>query len=30
MTDRFAFDTAVHALGWPTERLPLGIDGPRS
>jgi len=30
MTDRFAFDTAVRLLDWPTERLPRGIDSPRS
>jgi dGTPase len=28
MTDRFAFDTAVTLLGWPTDRLPRGIDSP--
>ena len=26
MTDRFAFDTAVRLLDWPTERRPRGID----
>lgn len=26
MTDRYAFDMAVHHLGWPSERLPSGID----
>ena len=26
MTDRYAFDMAVHHLGWPSERLPRGID----
>jgi dGTPase len=31
MTDRFAFDTAVHLLDWPADRLPQGIesDAPR-
>jgi len=28
MTDRFAFDTAVHLLGWPVDDLPEGIDSP--
>jgi dGTPase len=28
MTDRFAFDTAVHLLGWPVDELPEGIDSP--
>ena len=26
MTDRFAFRTAVSVLGWPSDRLPQGID----
>ena len=26
MTDRYAFDMAVHHLGWAPERLPRGID----
>jgi dGTPase len=26
MTDRYAFDLAVHHLNWPRERLPHGID----
>ena len=26
MTDRYAFEMAVHHLGWPPERLPRGID----
>jgi len=26
MTDRFAFEMAVHHLGWPVDRLPRGID----
>lgn len=26
MTDQYAFDTAVHRLGWDTERLPRGIE----
>ncbi|MDQ2726359.1 MAG: HD domain-containing protein [Actinomycetota bacterium] len=26
MTDRFAFETAVHHLGWRRDRLPRGID----
>ena len=26
MTDRYAFDMAVHHLGWPADRLPRGID----
>jgi len=26
MTDRYAFDMAEHHLGWPTDRLPRGID----
>jgi dGTPase len=26
MTDRFAFTTAQRELGWPTDRLPRGID----
>jgi dGTPase len=30
MTDRYAFRTAVELLGWPVERLPVGIDTPRS
>jgi len=25
MTDRFAFDTAEHLLGWDPDRLPPGI-----
>jgi len=29
MTDRYAFDMAVHHLGWLTERLPQGIDRTR-
>ncbi len=29
MTDRYAFRTAVELLGWPVERLPVGIDIPR-
>ncbi|HEX3002719.1 MAG TPA: HD domain-containing protein [Angustibacter sp.] len=29
MTDRYAFRTAVELLGWPAERLPVGIDIPR-
>jgi len=29
MTDRFAFDTAIQALGWRAERLPRGFDLPR-
>lgn len=28
MTDRFAFTAAVELLGWPSERLPQGIDSP--
>lgn len=28
MTDRYAFDRAVHLLGWPLDRLPKGIDRP--
>jgi dGTPase len=28
MTDRFAFDTAVHLLHWPVAELPEGIDSP--
>ncbi|CAB4364953.1 unannotated protein [freshwater metagenome] len=28
MTDRYAFDQAVHLLGWPLDRLPKGIDRP--
>lgn len=28
MTDRFAFETAVHRLGWRRDRLPRGIDLP--
>jgi dGTPase len=26
MTDRYAFDMAIRHLGWPSERLPRGID----
>jgi dGTPase len=26
MTDRYAFDMAVHHLGWATDRLPRGLD----
>jgi dGTPase len=26
MTDRFAFETAVHRLGWRRDRLPQGVD----
>jgi dGTPase len=26
MTDRYAFEMAVHHLGWPRDRLPRGID----
>ncbi|OYO14980.1 deoxyguanosinetriphosphate triphosphohydrolase [Enemella evansiae] len=26
MTDRYAFDTAVRVLDWPTDQLPQGID----
>lgn len=29
MTDRYAFRTAVELLGWPEDRLPVGIDIPR-
>ena len=29
MTDRFAFDTAVRLLDWPSDELPQGIDFPR-
>jgi len=28
MTDRYAFDRAVHLLGWPLDQLPKGIDRP--
>ncbi|MDQ6840734.1 MAG: HD domain-containing protein [Actinomycetota bacterium] len=28
MTDRFAFETAVHRLGWRRDRLPKGVDLP--
>ena len=28
MTDRFAFETAVHRLGWRRDHLPKGIDLP--
>ena len=28
MTDRFAFDAAVHLLRWPVDDLPEGIDSP--
>jgi hypothetical protein len=26
MTDRYAFDMAIHHLDWSPERLPHGID----
>ncbi|MGH9087856.1 MAG: HD domain-containing protein [Acidimicrobiales bacterium] len=28
MTDRFAFRSAVELLGWPVDKLPMGIDSP--
>jgi dGTPase len=30
MTDRYAFETAIAQLGWRTDRLPRGVDVPRS